>query len=101
MIGATNIESADDAVTLRSAMELLSALYSLHPSFGEAEILEIKAGIRPSYPDNLPRIKRNGNVISCNGLYRHGWLFSPLMARVVSAMVAGEKNKHMSLFVRD
>ena len=50
MIGATVIESEKNSVTLKSAMELMSALYALHPSFGEAEILDIKAGLRPSLP---------------------------------------------------
>ena len=37
MIGATMIESDDaGAVTVRSALELLSAAYALHPAFGEA-----------------------------------------------------------------
>ena len=56
MIGATSIESEDRGVTLRSALELLSAAYALHPAFGEARIVEFGAGLRPAYPDNLPRI---------------------------------------------
>ena len=40
MIGATMIESADKgAVSVRSAIEMLNAAYTLHPAFGEAEIL--------------------------------------------------------------
>src|SRR5579871_4673476 len=45
MIGATMIESAErGAVSVRSAIELLSAAYALHPAFGEAEVLEMKIG---------------------------------------------------------
>lgn len=99
MIGATIIESGEsENISMRSSMELMSALYALSPSFAEAEVLEIKAGIRPSYPDNLPRIKIDGNVISCNGLFRHGFLLSPVMAECVADHLAGEENEYMSLF---
>ncbi len=61
MIGATMIESAEKgAVSVRSAIELLSAAYALHPAFGEAEILEMSADVRPAYPDNEPRIEERG-----------------------------------------
>jgi len=98
LIGATQIESEGAHVSLRSAMELMSALYALHPSFGEAEIVDIQAGVRPTYPDNLPRITRNGNIIACNGLFRHGFLLSPVMAACVADDLAGRNNPHRLLF---
>jgi glycine oxidase len=101
MIGATQIESTGERVALRSAMELLSALYSLHPSFGEAEILSIDSGVRPSYADNLPRIKVRGNVLSCNGLFRHGYLLSPVMAQVVERYVAGAGHEYADLLMSE
>lgn len=101
MIGATVIESAEDErVALRSAMELMSALYSLHGSFGDAQILDIMAGIRPSYADNLPRIEVRGNVISCNGLFRHGFLLSPFLAACVRDHIEDTLNNFKSSFVR-
>jgi len=101
MIGASIIESAEHkAVSLHSAMELMSALYSLHPSFAEAQIIEIAADIRPSFPDNLPKIIRRGNIIHCNGLYRHGYLLAPIMAETLAAMMAGEAHKFESFFTR-
>ena len=60
MIGATTIESEDRGVSVRSALELLSAAYAVHPAFGEARIVEIGAGLRPAFPDNLPRDRRRG-----------------------------------------
>ena len=61
MLGATVIES-DDAgpVTVRSALELLGSAYALHPAFAEAEIVEIGAGVRPAFADNVPRIVVRG-----------------------------------------
>jgi len=81
MIGATMIESAEKgAVSVRSAIEMLSAAYALHPAFGEAEILEMSADVRPAYPDNEPRIDERGGRIYVNGFYRHGFLLAPAFA---------------------
>ncbi|MBS0222685.1 MAG: glycine oxidase ThiO [Proteobacteria bacterium] len=90
MVGATMIESeARGGPTVRSAVDLLNAAYALHPAFGEAEILEINADVRPAFPDNLPAVRREGRVLHANGLYRHGFLLSPWLAREVAARVAG------------
>ncbi len=81
MIGATTIEADGAAVvSLRSAGELLTQAYALHPVFADAEVIEFNAGLRPAYPDNNPRIERLGRIVSVNGLYRHGWLIAPALA---------------------
>jgi glycine oxidase len=88
MIGATMIESQSAGpVTARSMMELLGAAYALHPAFGEAGIVETGVGIRPAFPDNLPRVETNGEIIAINGLYRHGFLLAPAMARQAADLV--------------
>ncbi|QDL94266.1 FAD-dependent oxidoreductase (plasmid) [Paroceanicella profunda] len=85
MLGATSIESSERGrITARSMLELLSAAYALHPAFGEAEILEIGVDARPAFPDNLPRLRRRGATLYVNGLYRHGFLLSPAMARMAA-----------------
>lgn len=82
MIGATMIESGErNRASVRSVLELLSAAYALHPAFGEAEILEIGVEARPAFTDNLPRLRRRGKTLSVNGMYRHGFLAAPAMAR--------------------
>lgn len=82
MIGATMIESDQGTrITARSMLELLGAAYALHPAFGEAEIVEIGTGVRPAFPDNLPRLCRRGGTLYVNGLYRHGFLAAPALAR--------------------
>ncbi|TGV62319.1 FAD-dependent oxidoreductase, partial [Mesorhizobium sp. M00.F.Ca.ET.149.01.1.1] len=82
MVGATMVESdAAGPITARSAMELLSAAYALHPAFGEAELVEAGVGVRPAFADNLPRVDRDGKNLRINGLYRHGFLLAPAMAR--------------------
>ena len=88
MIGATMIESEERrAVSVRSAVELLNAAYTLHPAFGEAEIVELGADLRPTFPDNLPCVRRTGRVLHANGLYRHGFLLAPWLARQVADAV--------------
>ncbi len=82
LIGATTIESERQDVSVRSALELLTAAYALHPAFAEARIVEIGAGLRPAFPDNLPRIQVNGEQIAVNGLYRHGFLLAPALAEL-------------------
>ncbi len=87
MIGATVLETEDDGpVTVRSALELLGAAYALHPAFGEAEILDLGAGVRPAFPDNMPRaiVREGGRRILVNGAYRHGFLLAPVLAQAVA-----------------
>lgn len=82
-IGATEIESEDrSAISLRSSMELLSALYAVNPAFAEARIISQETNLRPAFMNNLPRIeslqsKYSSPIIRINGLYRHGYLIGP------------------------
>ena len=87
VIGATMLESEDDGpASVRSTLDLLGAAYTLHPAFGEAAILEVGAGVRPAFPDNLPRVRvRDGGAsIMANGAYRHGFLLAPVLAEAVA-----------------
>jgi glycine oxidase len=102
LVGATMIESEDmGPVTVRSALELLGAAYTLHPAFGEAEILETGAGVRPAFPDNVPRaaIRDGGRRVLVNGAFRHGFLLAPVLAQAVAGYV--ESGKKHALITRD
>lgn len=90
MIGATVIESDEQGpVTLRSALDLLATAFALHPAFGDARIVAIDAGVRPAFPDNVPRVIVRGRQIVVNGLYRHGFLLAPALAELVADYLAG------------
>ncbi len=81
MVGATMIENEERArVTARSLVELVNSAFAVHPAFAEAEVVETGSDVRPSFIDNLPRIKREGRRLHLNGLYRHGFLLSPALA---------------------
>lgn len=84
LIGATSLENQDPKpVTVRSALELLSAAFTLHSGFAEASILELQSGLRPAFPDNEPRIFFKEGLLRINGLYRHGALVSPKIVESV------------------
>lgn len=78
VIGATEIESESMApITVRSSLELQSALYSVYTGFGEANIIRAYANCRPAFINNLPRVEITDGLVRINGLYRHGYLLSP------------------------
>ena len=97
VVGATVVEREDDApMTVRSALELLGSAYALHPAFAEAEVLDMGAGVRPAYPDNVPRIEieSDGRLIRVNGAYRHGFLLAPILAGAVAEYLANGERVH-------
>ena len=63
-------------MSVRSALELLGGAYAVHPAFAEAEIVDLGVGVRPAFPDNVPRavVRDGGRRIFVNGAYRHGFL---------------------------
>ena len=84
VIGATEIESDDmSPASVRSTLELLSAVYAVHPGFAEGRILELATQCRPTLPDNLPAIRQTQpRVLEINGLYRHGFMIAPALLDV-------------------
>ncbi len=98
VVGATEIESDDNSpMTVRSAMELLSAAYSVHPGFAEANIRQHVSQCRPAFSDNQPKISvlnvgKQSQLIQVNGLFRHGFLIAPVVLKQVLALVANIQN---------
>lgn len=94
VVGATEIESDDDSpMTVRSAMELLSAAYSVHPGFAEANIRQHISQCRPAFSDNQPKIsvlsiENQSRLIQVNGLFRHGFLIAPVVLKQLLALVS-------------
>lgn len=90
VIGATEIESDSMApITVRSSLELQSALYSVHKGFAEASVIRAYANCRPAFLNNLPRIEIEPGLMSVNGLYRHGYLLSPWVMDAAIDALAG------------
>ncbi|WP_029526836.1 glycine oxidase ThiO [Polaromonas glacialis] len=94
VVGATELESEDTGpVTLRSTLELGSALYSLHPAFGEARVLRLSAALRPALDDHRPAVVLRGGVWHINGLYRHGYLCAPAVVDELAHKLLGIEPK--------
>jgi len=88
MVGATMYENEERArVTAQSVVELVNSAFALNPAFALAEIVETGSDVRPSFSDNLPRIRREGRRLFLNGLYRHGFLLSPPLASRAARVV--------------
>ena len=94
IVGATEIESEDKSpVSVRSSLELLSAVYSVHSGFAEARIVKMATNCRPALRDNLPKIEHKEKMTRINGLYRHGYLLAPaIVEKAIEEGVARRKN---------
>ena len=91
MVGATAIESEERGrVRARALLDLIGAAFTIHPAFGEAEVVEMGCDLRPAFPDNMPEVRRDGRRLFINGLYRHGFLVAPALAARAVAMVVAE-----------
>ncbi len=94
IIGATEIESEDlSPVSVRSTMELLSAVFSIHPNFGEARVVNTETNCRPAFKNNLPKIENSDKLTRINGLYRHGYLLAPaIVEKALNEGIFSDKN---------
>ena len=103
VVGATEIESEDfSEMSVRSALELLSAVYTVHSGFAEARILEMATQCRPTLKDNLPQIRlsQEKGLMQINGLYRHGFMISPaILDCALELLEHGESNTAQNLGV--
>jgi glycine/D-amino acid oxidase-like deaminating enzyme len=71
-------------MSVQSALELLSAAFTVDSGFSEATILELGVQCRPAFSNNLPHIQVQPGLMSINGLYRHGFLIAPQLATLAS-----------------
>ena len=91
VLGATVLESNDRSpVSVRSSLELMSALYSLHKGFAEARVLELSAHCRPGFNNNMPKLTKQTWGYQLNGFYRHGYLFGPAMIAMCLDVLSGQ-----------
>lgn len=94
VIGTTEIESEDvEPIRARNLMDLLHTAYALHPAFAEARVQSIHHGLRPTLPSGKPDILDEGNRITANGLYRHGYLLGPGIAQQIVGMMGMNASK--------
>jgi len=92
LVGASEIEANDiSAISVRTLLELLTAVYSIHPGFSEARLIKTVTQLRPTLTDHLPKIKYSDGFLAVNGLHRHGYLIAPtLVADIMHRLNAGK-----------
>lgn len=96
VLGATVLESDDRSpVSVRSSLELLSALYSIHKGFAEARVLDLSTHCRPALPNHLPKLIKQDWGFQLNGFYRHGYLFGPAMVELCLHVLSGQTGSRL------
>lgn len=82
-----------EAVSVRSALELLSAAVTVHPGFGSAELLSADITRHAERPSGLPRITPQQGLLLINGLSRHTWLTAPTLCDIaVTFLDTGDRH---------
>ncbi len=93
IVGATVEERGwDTTPTAGGAYELLRDALALVPGLDDAELVAVRAGLRPGSPDDLPMIGPSGadGLVVATGHHRNGVLLTPVTADAIAATVAGE-----------
>ena len=91
LVGATVEEVGfDERATVSGVTTLLDAVRDLLPATRDAGFDEVRVGLRPGTPDDLPALGRSRAVphlVYATGHYRNGILLAPLTARLVADLV--------------
>jgi glycine oxidase len=93
VLGATMEERGHDRTpTAGGLYELLRDMSEVVPGVLELEIEELRAGLRPATPDNLPAIGPGAidGLHWAAGHFRNGILLTPVTADLLAAALAGE-----------
>lgn len=91
LVGAT-VEDAgfDERATAAGVHDLLDAACALVPQLWQASFVEVRVGLRPASPDDLPIVgvsKHLPGLIYATGHFRNGVLLTPLTAALVTDLV--------------
>ncbi len=103
MIGAT-VEDAgfDEHPTGAAAGQLFDAARALLPALEPGGIGDVRVGLRPATPDDLPVLgadPREPGVFHASGHYRNGILLAPITARLIAdQIVDGRRDPVMEHF---
>jgi glycine oxidase len=92
VVGATVEERGWDVrTTAGGAYELLRDALAVVPGLDDADLVAVRAGLRPASPDDLPMIGPGGvdGLVVATGHHRNGVLLTPVTADAVAAVVAG------------
>jgi glycine oxidase len=98
LVGATVERVGFDVRTTPSGINgLLDAARRVVPEFGEANLVETWAGLRPGTPDDLPILGADphiSGVYYATGHFRNGILLSPVTAELMAELIADGKTSY-------
>jgi glycine oxidase len=88
VVGATQEERSDRAITAGGVLGLLRAAIELVPALAEIELVEAVAGHRPGTPDNAPLLGAlDERTVVAAGHFRNGVLLAPVTADLIADLV--------------
>lgn len=92
VVGATMEDRGFDLrVTAGAVHELLREAYRALPEVAELELVECRAGLRPTTPDNTPVVGATAidGLLLAGGHHRHGIMLAPMTADAIAAELSG------------
>jgi glycine oxidase len=100
LVGASEIEAHDySPISVRTTLELLTAVYCVHSGFSEARLIKTVTHCRPTLSHHLPCIKYTDGLIAVNGLYRHGYLIAPsLVEEILQSLQNHQSIRHPEIW---
>lgn len=100
--GATSEDRGfDDTITAGGLYEILRAAWECLPGIYELPVIETRVGFRPATIDHAPMLGSSGieNISLAMGYYRHGILFAPYAAEIMSAwLLRDERSPWLDTF---
>lgn len=91
LVGATSEDVGfDERIVPEATSRLTAAAHALLPGLRDATITDVRVGLRPATPDELPIIGPSATlpgVFFATGHYRHGVLMAPLTASLIADLV--------------
>jgi glycine oxidase len=102
LVGATAEDVGfDERATLAGVRDLSTAASALIPALEQAVLEEVRVGLRPATPDELPIVGPSGTMrqtFYAAGHYRNGVLLAPLTARLVADLILdGQAREDLAL----
>ncbi|HET6550583.1 MAG TPA: FAD-dependent oxidoreductase [Solirubrobacter sp.] len=97
LAGTLELTGTDRGVDARRVDAIVAAARRALPHLASRRTLEVWRGLRPCTPDGLPAIGRAPqveNAVLATGHGMWGLQLAPLTARLVAALVAGERPEH-------
>jgi glycine oxidase len=97
LIGAT-VEDVgfDEAATAEAKQQLLASASQLLPSVTSADLQEVRVGLRPHTPDELPVVGASSTmrgVYYATGHYRNGVLLAPITALMLADLMIDRRER--------